>query len=140
MGYYSRVSGDFTIVPPLTAQEVRQWPKFVSAKRPGGVEQPEVCLEVVETVEELEEGDLHTKQGVAVVPVEGDSEWSRSSTPGQLQQVVDAYPNHMLDGFFEFTGEDGERWRVYITKGKVVTVKPQIIWPASADYIEAWGK
>lgn len=130
MSYHSTVDGRFYIEPPLSATELRELTPFTDSRdRPYA----EIEIGVTEQVKELPEGDLHVKQGIYILPREPNSEWSRTRSAAQIQQVVDQFGStHKFTGFMEFLGEDGKRWRLYVDGDQVIRVDPTITWEVPA--------
>lgn len=123
MGYSSRVTeGYIKIFPPLNSKEIKRFPKF---DRPTEIE-----LEIQTTHKEVEEGDLLIMVSNRLQAVEPDSEWSRYSTPKQLQKVLDTYPDREFSGYLQFLGEDGAVWRLQVKNisRSVVEVRPVWNW------------
>ena len=124
MGYSSTAEGEIDIYPPLTHQELKNLPDL---SQPYG---EEIELVITEVVLAEDYGDLVSRAAFKVVPVSGQEEWKRYYTADQLKTLVAAFPDHTFTGYFEFLGEDGERWRTVIRDGEVIdNVQPELRWP-----------
>lgn len=132
MGYYSTGEGQFTITPPLNGKELRGLPNF---ERTADTEQtlgygPEVKVEVREDTTYNDDGSETIRRTGTSVVLEYDGLSAKNYyTKEQLQALVNEYPGHQFEGYFEFVGEDGERWREIVKDRKVIEVKPEMRWP-----------
>jgi len=131
MGYYTSVSGEFAIEPPLTWAEFKDSPfNGRSLDAYDGIK--EVALRSVEERVDTEEGTLTRVTATALVP---ESEEARRyyNLVEHLQEAIDAFPGHTFTGRFHCEGEDtGDLWRVIIRNGRAVKVEPEIVWPDDA--------
>lgn len=126
MGYTSTCEGEIKISPPLNHQELKALPDL---EEPYGAE---IELVIEESEEETSGGTLITRKATAIRPRDEGENWKRYYTTDQLKAIVEAYPHHVFTGYFEFLGEDGDRWRTVIKNGKVIDdVKPKLEWPES---------
>ena len=124
MGYTSTAEGEIKISPPLCHWELRALPDL---GQPYG-EELDLVIRTLEVEEDT--GTLVTKFASVVRPLDGDSNLKRYNTADQLKVLVKAFPEHNFSGYFEFLGEDGERWRTVMKDGRVIdNVKPELRWP-----------
>jgi hypothetical protein len=124
MGYTSTAEGVIKISPPLSHQDLKGVPDFI------GDDEAEVELVITEAEVETDQGTLINRQASVVRPKDEGEDWKRYYTDNQLQTLVAAFPGHEFHGYFEFLGEDGERWRT-VLKGREVHeyVRPELRWP-----------
>jgi hypothetical protein len=130
MGYRTRAEGEFAIVPPLT------WPEFKDSifaphnhadrNRYNG---PDVELRIQEESVDTPEGPLLRRTAVALDMREID-EYNARNLEDWLQKAADEFAGHDFQGYISCEGEENDdMWRAYIRDGKVVVVKPRIVWP-----------
>lgn len=133
MSYYTHVTGEFAIDPPLTWAEIKNSP-FERASRPAYLaEGIDLLLRVEETSSETDEGTLTQRSGVALVMQEID-EYREEKLADQVQRVIDMFPGHVFTGRLDGEGEDNaDMWRIIIRDGRAVKIKAQIIWPDEAQ-------
>lgn len=127
MGYTTRVTGEFTITPPLT------WPEFSDSQyAPHNIDvpyEPSFMLHVDEQTVDTEDGMLTRRTATALVMREID-EYRAYELLEEVQEAIDAFPGHVFAGRLDCEGEEtGDLWRVYIRDGKAVRVEPRIVWP-----------
>lgn len=127
MGYYTQVSGEIMIEPPLKWAEFKDSP-FYSNDPPYDV-QRDVVYRVREEEIETDEGPLTRREADAVVPYTDDRAKFYNIVE-QLQELVDAYLTRTFTGFFHGEGEEaGDIWRLAVRNGKAVKVEAKIVWP-----------
>lgn len=123
MGYYTRVTGEISIEPPLTWAEVQQHINFATTANYN------VRLHLDEETVDTDEGQLIRKTAAAIVPVTDDS-FKAYQLVEHVQQFMNEYPSHTFTGRLECEGEEaGDLWRVVIRDGRAVKVEPRIVWP-----------
>lgn len=124
MGYESTAEGQIKIDPPLNHQELKGLPDL------GGRFAAEIYLEIEEAEVETQHGTLISRTASLIRPVDGNASQKRYDTDGHLNKIIAAYPDHTFTGYFEFLGEDGDRWRTVVKDGEVIEyVKPELRWP-----------
>ncbi|WP_035796428.1 DUF6205 family protein [Kitasatospora mediocidica] len=124
MGYTTKVSGQFTITPPLSWREIKDSP-FASPRWDAS----DLVLRVEATAVDTEDGQLVRKSASALVMRE-ISEYNCRNLMAQVQKAVDDFPGHEWSGRLDCEGEENaDLWRVVIRDGKAVRVEPRIIWP-----------
>lgn len=128
MGYDNRYTGEITITPPLTWAEIRD---------PGNTARvTDVRLRIRETVQDTETGQVVTKTADAIVPLE--MTYSGSHVEDDIQLIVDYYGSHghSFSGFIQVQWDSGFDnpipQRYIVRNGRVVAVKPQLLWPGEA--------
>ncbi|MFH9248191.1 DUF6205 family protein [Streptomyces lydicus] len=127
MGYTTRVTGEFTITPPLTWNEIKGSP--FSPYPPAGDDRIELVLRVDEKTIETEDGPLHRRTASALVMSEID-EYRAHGLLEVVQRAVDSFPGHQWSGRLDCEGEEtADLWRVVIRDGRAVKVTPRIVWP-----------
>jgi hypothetical protein len=127
MGYYTYVTGEFAITPPLT------WNEFKDSRfAPHNVKNsydPDLILRVDEESVDTDDGPLLKRTAVALEMREID-EYRAYNLLETVQEAVDSFPGHTFTGRLECEGEDNtDMWRVVIRDGKAVKVEPRIVWP-----------
>jgi hypothetical protein len=121
MGYNTSVSGEITITPPLTWNEIKDSP-FLGCDL-------DVALHVQEETVDTEDGTLTRKTATALVPAWEDS-YKAYHLVEHVQRALDAFPGHTFTGRLECEGEDNtDIWRVIIRDGRAVKIEPRIVWP-----------
>ncbi|MFI7315189.1 DUF6205 family protein [Streptomyces hygroscopicus] len=127
MGYTTGVTGEFTITPPLTWNEIKNSP--FSPYPPAGDDRLELVLRVDEENIETDDGPLIRRTASALVMVDID-EYRAHNLLNVVQQAIDAFPGHVFTGRLECEGEENtDLWRVVIHDGRAVRVEPRIVWP-----------
>lgn len=118
MGYLSNLSGEFTISPPLSHDELRRQEDF---GRENGV-------------------FIDSRMAIPEGPGATDPRWSaeKVSTVGgevkayeiqkDLQAIVEAFPGHDFDGAIVRRGEDGDHDRFIVRGGRVMRQVPVVAW------------
>ncbi|MET7436611.1 DUF6205 family protein [Streptomyces sp. NPDC005496] len=130
MGYITHVTGEFSIEPPLTWNEIKNSP-FDKAGREGLWYAPEIDLglRVAEDSVDTDEGPLLRRTGAALVMPYID-EYRARHLVEQVQRCIDLFPGHTFSGRLECEGEENkDLWRVVVRDGRAVKVTPRIIWP-----------
>ncbi|MFI8351243.1 DUF6205 family protein [Streptomyces sp. NPDC085596] len=127
MGYYTRVTGEINIEPPLTWQEFKDSPFL-----PGSANDStayDVRLRADEETVDTDDGQLIRKTASTVLPRWDDS-FKAYNLIEHVQAIIDAFPGHTFSGRLDCEGEEtGDLWRVVIRDGRAVKVTPQIVWP-----------
>ncbi|MFD8078165.1 DUF6205 family protein [Streptomyces sp. NPDC059718] len=128
MSNSTRVTGRFTIDPPLSWAEINGSP-FASDNRRDSDLQLVIDEETVDTAD----GTLLRRTSAALVMREID-EYRADKLLAQVQKAVDDFPGHEWAGRLDCQGEYGpDMWRVYVRDGQAVRVEPRIVWPDDAD-------
>ena len=128
MGYYTSVTGELRIEPPLTWAEFKDSP-FNGSSIDAWDGLKEVRLRIAEEHVDTDEGSLIRKTATALIP---ESEDSRKyyHLVEHVQQAIDSFPGHTFTGRLDCEGEDnGDLWRVVIRDGRAEKVTPRIVWP-----------
>jgi hypothetical protein len=127
MGYRTHVTGEFTIVPPLPWNKIRD-----SKYAPHNVTSrydPDVILRIEEETVDTEEGPLFRRKATALVMREID-EYRADNLIDHVQNVVNSAPGHDFVGYLECEGEENtDIWRVYVKNGEACRIEPKIVWP-----------
>lgn len=127
MGYYTRVTGEISIEPPLTWQEFKDSPFLPGS--PNDNTNYDVRLHTDEETVDTDEGQPVRKTANAVLPRWDDS-FKAYHLIDHVQAVIDAFPGHTFTGRLECEGEDNtDMWRVVVRDGRAVKVEPRIVWP-----------
>lgn len=131
MGYTTRVTGEFTITPPLT------WPEFRDSRfAPHNAKsryEPSLLLRVTEDTVDTDEGQMVRRTATALVmrPIE---EYRAHGLLDEVQEAIDAFPGHEWSGRLDCAGEENlDAWRVLIRDGRAVRIDPEIVWPDGSD-------
>lgn len=123
MGYRSHVHGEIDIHPPATWAELRGADILFNDD-----DFKSVWVEVESQEVETPEGTLVKKQGRTIVAY--DEDFKAYDLEKELQAIADALPGHEFLGHLQRDGEESaDLERYYIRSGKVITRKPQMIWP-----------
>lgn len=130
MSYITHVTGEFTITPPLPwreFQDSRFAPDNAKSNR-----DPDLLLRVEEVAVDTVDGQLIRKTAVALEMREID-EYNSRNLLAQVQEAVDAFPDHEFTGRLDCAGEENaDLWRVVVRDGRAVKVVPEIVWPDDA--------
>lgn len=133
MGYYSTMSGELTISPPLT------WGQFKDSEFREGSEAsrgtyPCVKFRVEQETIESDTGRTEVITAVAVEPESGESR-KLYYLEEEVQRLVDAYPGHTFTGEFLIEGEEAlDVWKLVVDdQRKVRQVHPRIVWPDGSE-------
>ncbi len=131
MGYYSDWEGEITITPPIPWKDIKDsvWLPEKVRNYSGNYENRDLCFRTDGEVVETDQGTLIKKEAVAVVVAYAEH-GKNYHVVENLQDILNAHPDHHFTGFFEALGEDGERWRVVITsKRQALSIAPELVWP-----------
>ncbi|MFF8786718.1 DUF6205 family protein [Streptomyces sp. NPDC015125] len=130
MGYYTAVSGQILIDPPLRGTTLKKSP--FSSPRAGGETQR--CLRL--DIKEEPAGPGETGEPVArrVISVHVER-LDAFDMEGELQELIDAFPGHTFTGRLQCMGDDhwNDMWGVIVRNGHAEEVKPTVIWPGDAN-------
>jgi hypothetical protein len=130
MGYYTRVTGELRIEPPLTWAEFKDSPFLQGG--PNDDTDYNVCLKTTEETVDTDDGQLVRKTAAEVLPRWDDS-FKAYHLVEHVQAVVDAFPGRAFTGRLECEGEEaGDLWRVVVRDGRAVKIEPRIVWPDEA--------
>lgn len=135
MGYYTRITGEITLDPPLTYSEVKRW------RARQDVSHYSLILKTDEKEVETDEGVLTRTTGVAIVPCE--ESFKAYSFTDTVQRFASLFgKDRTFTGRFEARGEDSEDWwRLEIRNAQVVTTRGWVTWPEDFDGLrKAWAR
>lgn len=127
MSYENRYSGEITITPPVT------WGQLRDADAP---KIADVRLRIDETTIDTDAGQMVTRQAVAIAPLE--MTYSGHELQANIQALVDYYGplGHRFSGYIQVQWDPGFDdpipQRYIVRDGRVVAVKPQLLWPGEA--------
>ena len=131
MGYTSYISGEITIRPPITWDELQDSPFTLTPER--NEWDRLTWLKLHEEVVQTSEGILIRKVAVAIRPSEAD-ELRVYDLDQDVQAIIDAHPGHTFDGVMVVRGEQSpDIWRVRIIDGRAVEERPRIVWPDGTE-------
>lgn len=128
MGYENRFTGEIAITPPLTWAEIRD--SGDSARI------TDVRLRIRESVQDTDTGQVVIKFADAIVPLE--MTYSGRNVEDDIQAVVDHYGprGHSFGGYIQVQWDSGFDdpipQRYLVRDGRVVAVKPRLVWPGEA--------
>lgn len=129
MGYNTSVSGEITITPPLTWNEIKASPFEPVGRGQYCAIDIDLVLRIEETSVDTDEGTLVRRTGTALVMRQID-EYRARNLVEQVQQCIDLFPGHTFTGRLDCEGEENaDMWRVVIRDGRAVRVEPRIVWP-----------
>ena len=125
MGYYTQVTGEIAIAPPIKWGDINGSPFL-----PDSGEWTDVVLRVAEDSIDTDEGTLTRRSCAAIEPATDDG-YKAYGIQVDLQTLLNAIgPGHEYSGYLEGLGEDNEDiWRLYVRDGKAIKVKVQLVWP-----------
>jgi uncharacterized protein DUF6205 len=127
MGYYTRVTGELRIEPPLAWGEFKDSPFLPGS--PNDNTDYDVRLRTDEETVDTEDGQLIHKIASEVLPRWDDS-FKAYNLVEHVQKLIDAFPGHAFTGRFDCEGEEsGDLWRVIVRDGRAEKVTPRIVWP-----------
>ncbi|WP_432156045.1 DUF6205 family protein [Streptomyces sp. bgisy153] len=133
MSYYTAVSGEILIDPPLRGDALTASP-FADAWS-GGEARRCICLDV----EEVPAADAAPGTAVALVArrvISADVErLDAFDMEDELQELIDAFPRHTFTGRLQCMGDNhwDDMWGVIVRGGRAEKVKPTVIWPGDND-------
>ena len=120
MGYYTTVTGHFRIEPPIEGKELHG---FDEEDIPFGFK-----AEIYEDRTEVEDGILLVRKLDWLGAY--DDDFKAYSFEEDLQGLVSRFPGHKWIGCMEGEGEEnGDMWRLYIRKDKVIRHAVKNMWP-----------
>ena len=124
MGYYTQVTGQITIDPPLRWVDVKDSPFLPEAC------DRDVALVIQRDIVQTDDGTLNHLSAVAIERATDDS-YRTYSIEAHLQELLDQWGDgRSFDGYLEGHGEDNEDiWRLYVRDGKAIKAKVQLVWP-----------
>lgn len=125
MGYSNRYSGAITIDPPLTAAEIRRAPSGEGASVTW-----DAHLRINKREIDTEQGSATLYMADAIVGPEESC--SGYDVAGQIQTIVDLFPDRAFAGFIQVDWDPGfgePPSRYMVRDGRVVEVKAQYTWP-----------
>ena len=131
MGYYSRISGEISVHPPLRWSEVKDTP-FISQSRSRLLR-----IRIEEETQPVDDGEIITRRGVCIEDDIGDSA-KYYNLEAELSEIAETYPDHRFDGYIVRVGEsNGDIERYSIHKGRVQTEQAIVTWPDGTPVAEA---
>lgn len=131
MSYHTSCRGQISITPPLTWGQIRE-SDFLPHDL-GGAAQLDIALVVEQANEERDQGTLTVRLGVGVEQRYEDDARNYNIVR-DLQQLIDAFPDHEFAGRFDCEGEEtGDLWRLEVQGRKAVKVLPRIVWPDGSE-------
>jgi hypothetical protein len=124
MGYDIRFSGEIRIDPSILADELLA----LGFSEPGRYGDKDIAVKVTETPVEGVPG-AYRRLAVALVPCM--SVYTAYNITDHIQQVVSQWgEGHTFTGRIECVDpHEGDRWRLQVQEGRVVEVKPRVVWP-----------
>jgi hypothetical protein len=135
MGYYSRLSGELTINPPLKWGQFRD-SEFFDDRANENWRNGYACIRfrVERDTAETDEGKREVITAVAVEPSTEDS-MKVYELKVELQRLVDAFPVHEFTGEFLIEGEEsGDIWKLVVDDNrKAAEIHPRIVWPDGSE-------
>lgn len=141
MSYYTSLSGDIEIEPPLTWAEVKGDENRGHTDVNNLLNNPgrnALRLVVAKYEKETDEGVLEVREGVRIEGLASDPRAGREGEVArrELQEILDRYgsPDRTFDGVIEGSGEDPlDVWRLraFLDGGRwrAIVDTPTIAWP-----------
>jgi hypothetical protein len=133
MGYYSVLTGEIVIQPPLTARQIqRELPPKYHTDLSGDLK-----VEISTTVRDTGDGEVITRAGVLIVPASEDS-GKYYNVSEELAEIIGLFPEHAFTGTLIRYGEDAtdvERYYVRETPRRVISESARVIvrWPDGTE-------
>lgn len=133
MGYYTRISGEIHIDPPITYGELVAAEYDLSELKLRGGWLPldggwEIGFDVDREEVNTGEGVLTTYVTDTITP--SDDETKAYNLTKCLEDVVATFGNHSFTGTLLCYGEEGgDIWRVVVGNGEVLEQHPELRWP-----------
>ncbi|MFK0142493.1 DUF6205 family protein [Streptomyces murinus] len=130
MSYYTAVSGQILIEPPLRGAALKESPFYDPWA--GGEVRRCICLDI----DEEPTGPLGTREPVARRVISADVErLDAFDMEGEVQELIDAYPGHTFTGRLECMGDNhwSDMWGVIVRNGRAERVQPVVVWPGDSD-------
>ncbi|MER0476788.1 DUF6205 family protein [Streptomyces sp. Edi2] len=130
MTYYTAVSGQILIDPPLRGAALKKSPFYNPWA--GGEAQRCICL----GIEEEPAGPEEAGEPVARRVISADVErLDAFDMEGELQELIDEFPGHTFTGRLECIGDNhwNDMWGVTVRNGRAEEVKPTVTWPGDAN-------
>lgn len=126
MGYNTRVTGEFELIPPVP------WEKFkdsMFAPDSTNTYDADLRLLVEEARVDTASGTAFIRMATRLVMREID-EYRAYHLLDQVQKAVDEFAGHTFVGRLNCKGEEsGDLWRVVVRDGRAIEVRPEIVWP-----------
>jgi hypothetical protein len=134
MGYVTDFTGEITIIPPLSWDEIRDSPWRPDAAQS---QDEDLMFRIAEHAISTIEGSAAIRKAVAVA-----STWEEEARGYHivecLQRIADAYPDRQFVGHISAEGEEaGDMWRLAVVNGRAVKIKPTIVWPGDETVQDA---
>lgn len=136
MGYSSRLSGKFEIVPAPPKSLFDENKLYADSTVRWGWECVSVRFETESSTEVEADGTEVTRSRTKRVYIEVvcEEEHKHYYVEEMLRAVVSMLgSNRQYKGYFEGKGEDGDLWRLGIVDGVVKDFRPMIVWPAEVS-------
>jgi len=129
MGYYTRITGRFTITPPLTLDDLQDSDFTPERGRRAGRDLEFFFLDEPVTTEM---GTMLVRTAAALQPLSSPTKAYRIIE--DVQDFLDSHPGHVLTGRLDCRGEEaGDLWRLEVHGGRAVKVTPRIVWPDGSE-------
>lgn len=124
MGTNSKFSGEITVTPPLTWNEIKATQMIDLVGKDS-----EVRLDIDERKTDTPDGTLTVKTCSRIIPT-SDQPYRGYYVKEALQVILDQNPGHTFTGYIEARLEDlSSMCRFLIKDGKAVKANPVITWP-----------
>lgn len=142
MSYETRMNGKIEIRPPIPWKYVRE-SMFLPENARGNADVPnrklrqawmrDIMFEIEQRTVETDDGTLTWKNAVALVPTHVNSNWA-GKIAEHLQEVVDAFPEHVFYGRIDGEGEENnDMWRLKVIGRKVTKFVPTLVWDEESE-------
>lgn len=130
MGYYTNVTGEILIEPPIPWGEIRD-SEYLHGDDGWTVGDCSLALRIDEAEVETDEGTLVRREATAVEPVTDNSyRAGGDACEADLQCILNHHgEGRTFTGRLNGEGEDnGDMWRLYVRDGRAVLVRARIVW------------
>ena len=139
MSYTTRVSGEFTIEPPITWEEIKdsdfQHSHQADSSSVATWRAPRIDLDlIVDMIETDIEGGVAYRYSGTKLRMRQIDEYRADGLPGQLDKVLAMFDgDHVYEGRLEAEGEGGgwgpDVWRLEVVEGKAVKTSAMMLYP-----------
>lgn len=134
MTYYTSVTGEIRIDPPLRGQALDG--TLFADPYEDGYAQRCICLEIVEEAPYTDPGAGAAPVWTAHRVISADVECLEAfDMEAELQELIDTFPGHTFTGRLQCMGDNrwSDMWGVIVHDGRAKRVRPTVTWPGDSD-------
>lgn len=128
----ARISGRIVIDPPITWPELRPHAWATDT----GSSWPDAFVQVAATEHDTDDGTVIRKQGVAIVPTDGET--NGYDLTDNVARIVDQFAHtpegtlRQWRGWLHLNWGGEQVYRVHVVNGRAVESRPLLSWPVGA--------